>query len=590
MHYRNSTKLAAFVGLVVICSLGAFAKDAKVRIHVYPRQAYVFVDGVAFRDGSQTIRVAPGHHTIGAYNYGFTPQVRDVSFEPGANSPIEFKLEAVPGMTTGPWGRIQIEGAPRAAVLLNGKTPEYFVGHVDEFNHGAKFIQCCTQQLVMPPGAHQMTILANAREVWSGTINVVANQRVILNVISGKQRVKPWPEGAAINSLARFKAGTASASVAVAPVSGNIAATPPQINCGDASHVAWSTTETVQRTITSGEDNMKEPAASGDLSVQPRKTTAYALQASGPGGTLSTTTTVNVNTAVQSSLQASPAEVRYRRIGDKVVEQGSSNLTWSSSNASAVSIEPLGQVSASNSQTVQVVSRQENSGPVNETQTYTLTAKNDCGGSDTQTASIHITGSVEPIPNVPLASVFFPTGQPDQGHPEGGLVQSQQERLARTADGFKKYLEYNPEARLTIIGNTDERDSNARNKPLSQRRAERVKQYLVSLGVADSKIETVAQGKEHPLDPATVKQLHEENPNKASESLGSFQDLAWAYNRRVDIVLLPMGELSKQYFPGTADDAEVLIDSKWPEQAAIITLASEKVRLPVEPDPAQPPK
>jgi hypothetical protein len=55
-------------------------------------------------------------------------------------------------------------------------------------------------------------------------------------------------------------------------------------------------------------------------------------------------------------------------------------------------------------------------------------------------------------------------------------------------------------------------------------------------------------------------------------------------------VLLPMGELSKQYFPGTADDAKVLIDSKWPEQAAIITLASEKVRLPVEPEPAQPPK
>ena len=590
MHHRNSNKIAAIVGLMMIFAVGAFAKDAKVRINVHPKQAYVFVDGVPFRDGSQTIRVAPGHHTIGAYNYGFTPQVRDLAFEPGANSPVDFKLEAIPGMTTGPWGRIQIEGASRAAVLLTGKSPEYFVGHGDEFNHGAKFIQCCTQQLIVPPGAHDMTILENGKELWSGTINVVANQRVILNVISGKQKTKPWPEGASINSLDRFKAGIASATVAVAPVTGTIAATPAQINCGDSSRLTWTTAETVQRAITSDEDNLKQAAAAGDLSVQPKKTTTYGLQASGPGGTVSTTTAVNVNTTVQSSLQASPAEVRYRRVGDKVMEQGSTNLTWSATNANTASIAPLGQVSTSSSQTVQPVSKQENSGPVNETQTYTLTAKNDCGGSDTQTVSVHITGSIEPIPEVPLASVFFPTGLPDAGHPEGGLVQSQQERLARTADGFKKYLEYNPDARLTVIGNTDERDSNARNQPLSQRRADRVKQYLVSLGIPEGKIETVAQGKEKPLAASTVKQLHEENPNKASESLGSFQDLVWAYNRRVDIVILPIGEVSKQYYPGTADDAKVLFDSGWPEQADIITLASEKTRLPVEPDPAPPQK
>jgi LPXTG-motif cell wall-anchored protein len=33
---------------------------------------------------------------------------------------------------------------------------------------------------------------------------------------------------------------------------------------------------------------------------------------------------------------------------------------------------------------------------VDETQTYKITAKNDCGGSDTSTASIHLTGSIAP--------------------------------------------------------------------------------------------------------------------------------------------------------------------------------------------------
>jgi hypothetical protein len=34
---------------------------------------------------------------------------------------------------------------------------------------------------------------------------------VIINAANGSQKVKPWPQGGSINSLARFKAGTASA-------------------------------------------------------------------------------------------------------------------------------------------------------------------------------------------------------------------------------------------------------------------------------------------------------------------------------------------------------------------------------------------
>jgi hypothetical protein len=100
------------------------------------------------------------------------------------------------------------------------------------------------------------------------------------------------------------------------------------------------------------------------------------------------------------------------------------------------------------------------------------------------------------------------------------------------------------------------------------------------VGIPESKIETVAQGKEHPLDNATIKSLHEQNPNKAPKSLGSFQDLVWAYNRRVDLVLQPKGTQSTQFYPDTAPEAELLFNSGWPEGKDIVTLAAEKESLP----------
>lgn len=589
MSFKNSIKMFVAFG-VLSSALTAWTQDGKLRVHVDPKQAYVFVDGVPYGDGTRTVKVSAGNHSISVHNYGFTPQSRDVTVEAGTVTAVEFKLDPTPGDVKGPWGRIQIESASPAAVLLNGKTPDYFVGHGDEFNHGGLFLPCCVQELVVPPGAYPVTIQYRDKVYWSGTVNVNANERVILNAANGHQRVEPWNRGSNIESLPRFKAGTASATVAVAPVSGNLSATPGQINCGDSSSLAWNTAETVDRTISSAAGTLKEASATGQQAVQPTQTTEYTLQASGPGGTITSNTTVNVNTTVQSSLQSSSPEIRYRRIGDKVIEQGSTNLTWTTSNASSVSLDPLGSVNASDSRSVSPTPKQQNEGPVSEVQQYVLTAKNICGGSDTQTVSLRIVGSVEPIPEVPLASVFFPTGLPDKRRPDGGLVESQQAALSQVAEGFKKYLEYDPDAKLNVVGNTDERDSNARNKPLSERRANRVKQYLVSLGVPDSKIDTVGQGKDYPLNAATVKTLHSENPNKPPKDLGSFQDLVWAYNRRVDLALEPKGTKSSQYYPATAPEANLLFSSGWPDGKDIVKLAAEKTPLPVDSAPDQQPK
>jgi flagellar motor protein MotB len=586
MSYKHFSKCVIIAAFSLSASV-MFGQTGKLRLRVEPKQAYVFVDGVAYGDGNHTYRIASGNHSIGVYNYGFKPQVRDVTIDQGKLTEAEFKLEPVANDVHGPWGRIQIEGASVFAVLLNGKTPDYFVGHGDEFNHGGTFLPCCIQQLVVPAGTHTLTLVYKDSTLWSGTVTVNANERVLLKANKGSQRVIPWTKGQNIQSLPRFTARIASATVAIAPVSGNLVAQSAQINCGDSTQLNWTTAETVERTISSGGESQKQSAESGQLAMKPLQNTTYTLQASGPGGHVTSSTDVTVNTAVQSSLQASPAEIRYRKIGDKVLEQGSSNLSWTTSNASSVSVDPLGSVSANDSRAVHAAPQQQGEGSVNEVQSYILTAKNECGGSDTKTVAVRIVGSIEPIPTVPLASVFFPTGYPDESHPDQGLVQSQQDLLKQTADGFKKYLEYDPDAKLKVVGNTDERDANARNMPLSQRRADSVRQYLQSLGIPEDKIETVAQGKDHPLDADTVKALHEQNPNKPTQSLEDFQDLVWAYNRRVDIVLQPKGEQSTQYYPGTAPEAKLLLSREWPNQTEIVTQAAEKTPLPTTADPQQ---
>ena len=61
-------------------------------------------------------------------------------------------------------------------MLLNGKTPHYFVGHGDEFNHGGTFLPCCIQQLVVPAGTHTFTLVYKDWTLWPGTVTVNGNE------------------------------------------------------------------------------------------------------------------------------------------------------------------------------------------------------------------------------------------------------------------------------------------------------------------------------------------------------------------------------------------------------------------------------
>jgi len=88
---------------------------------------------------------------------------------------------------------------------------------------------------------------------------------------------------------------------------------------------------------------------------------------------------------------------------------------------------------------------------------------------------------------------------------------SDQETLRRKA----AVLRANPDVRVRIVGHADERGSDEYNLALGLRRANAVRDFLVSLGLDASRFETASMGEEQPL-------IRESN------------ERAWAMNRRAE--------------------------------------------------------
>ena len=66
------------------------------------------------------------------------------------------------------------------------------------------------------------------------------------------------------------------------------------------------------------------------------------------------------------------------------------------------------------------------------------------------------------------------------------------------------FLKEQPTYSLVVEGHADERGSDEYNRALSERRALAVREYLVSLGVAESRIDTVGYGEERPAVPGST--------------------------------------------------------------------------------------
>ncbi len=117
-----------------------------------------------------------------------------------------------------------------------------------------------------------------------------------------------------------------------------------------------------------------------------------------------------MNVQPTATLAVSQPEVRYHKIGDKVVEQDSATLNWSASNANQVTIQPLGSVATSGTSNIEALPNRSGTGPVDRDVTYAMTAANACGGTATRSATLHVVGSIDPAPALRLPASF--TQQP----------------------------------------------------------------------------------------------------------------------------------------------------------------------------------
>jgi len=578
MRIRQLSFLLSTLVLLLICVQPLMAQSGKLIVRVNPRETYIYADGKAVVEArGHHVTLPAGEHKIDLYNYGYKSESRNVTIEAKKTTVIDVTMQAIPGTVSGPWGCITLEGATRAAVLLNGKDPAaFFVGHGDEFNNewGWK------QELIVPPGKHELTVAYDDHDPWTTTVDVQANQRVVVDAYKGVRKTVAWPRGQQLQSLPRFQVGTASAEVAIQKVTGQFAASPAQVNCGESARLTWSSEGAAKTDL-----NGAVVGASGDQTVQPKQTTNYKFTAAGAGGVYSSDATVNVNSAIPASLSVSPAEVRYHKIGEKVDQQGSATVTWSAGNADSVSVDPFGSIGASGSREIQATPSKTSVGPIDETVTYTLRASNACGGSETRAATLHITGSNDVLQAVvneatletklTFNSIYFPYNLPTKVDPQGGLVPSQDKRLDEIVTNFKEYMTVRPEANLILGAHCDLRGSVAFNKVLSQRRADRVRSYLVEHGIPAERIQTNAFGKDQNLTDKEVEDLTAQNPNLTPEDrqrVGrNIVAFRMANNRRVDIRLSTTGQTSQRFFPYNSDDLNVLLGERKPVAKKAVT-------------------
>jgi len=71
--------------------------------------------------------------------------------------------------------------------------------------------------------------------------------------------------------------------------------------------------------------------------------------------------------------------------------------------------------------------------------------------------------------------------------------------LRGVLDDFAYGLKDDAAARVRIVGHTDNTGNDAINDPLSERRAESVRNYLADRGVAPSRVETAGRGEREPI-------------------------------------------------------------------------------------------
>jgi peptidoglycan-associated lipoprotein len=195
----------------------------------------------------------------------------------------------------------------------------------------------------------------------------------------------------------------------------------------------------------------------------------------------------------QNTNTNSPAPVRPTvtlQASSTFIQKGeSTTLSWSSTNATTLTLSPgVGTVAPEGSSKVTPT----------DSATYTITATGP-GGTADQSVRITVAPATVEQHETPKESIdelflrevhdaFFDYNKSD-------LRPDARDALSQTA----QFLRQHPEIKVVVEGHCDERGTTEYNLGLGQKRADTVKEFLVSLGISADRLSTTSYGKEKPF-------------------------------------------------------------------------------------------
>ena len=185
---------------------------------------------------------------------------------------------------------------------------------------------------------------------------------------------------------------------------------------------------------------------------------------------------------------APPSPTATLAANPAVIEQGqTTTLTWQTGNATDVTIEGLGTVSASGSKTE----------TPSESMTYTLTAKGPGGSQDASArVTVNEKAAAATTPSPTDAELFAQNVKDVLFDYDKASIRPDQ---TPAANGDASFLVQHPSIKVMVEGHCDDRGSEEYNLALGTSRAESLKKELLAQGVTSDRVKTISYGKEKPF-------------------------------------------------------------------------------------------
>lgn len=309
-----------------------------------------------------------------------------------------------------------------------------------------------------------------------------------------------------------FAASIAMGAVGCAKPKVTLQVSRDRVQQGEDVRVSWTSKDAKQVSV-----NGKAVDKNGAQVFTPDNTTTYTAVA--------TRGKKEARDSKVVSVTPRPARPSIRISADQeaITRGQSTTLRWTSNNADRVTISELGTVPSSGSRVVSP----------SQSTTYDATAT---GAGGTDSASARVTVTEEPAPgdrprsanpsgnpaiavifNQMVRTIYFELDKSD-------LTPESRDTLRRGAEWLTQAS--NRSIAFRIEGNCDPRGTEEYNIGLGERRAQSAKEFLASLGVEGSRIQTVSYGKERAA--GTAEGAPAQSPS-------------WAHDRRDDFIYVSGG-------------------------------------------------